>query len=415
MKGKLTANGYLTEFNAGKNIYQHTTVLSGGKIWCFGGNTSTSLTTVNTKEIRMYDIETDIWEAWTDDDMPTRIKLGACAEKDGIIYFFGGVISSSSTSSNAYAYDTDTRTWSDLESLPASFKSRQAIVIDNEIWIIGGSNSALYVYDITTNTYRTITATGKPTASTGQVGTYANGKIYMFCAKILYIYDIKKNLFTTKALPVSVNTNAYAFRIDKKIYLMNPVSTSLTAFSNIEIYSFDVNTENITLEQTIEGNYLLDGGMQYTTSIQTGNKLYFLAKVDDILLLQPMCLSYHVYAINEEHLIETTDANQITGVSQVRSVSILGEEPVGTRLRFAMSFDGRQTYHVFKNGAWGEIVSTDVLNSGMSMTEITALTSTEFEAIINSTTTIDFMIGMDTTDEDESPKLKSIGVVKLEK
>ena len=155
----------------------------GGKIFAFGGLTSTTkLTTVE-----RYDPASNTWDSRA--AMPTARDATSAVTLEGKIYIIGGVNASNQLQNVVEVYDPANDTWSTAASMPTA-RSRLAAVAgpDGKIYAIGGSttstldltgySSVVEVYDPTTNSWSTAAPMNTPRV--GLAAAASGGKIYVF-------------------------------------------------------------------------------------------------------------------------------------------------------------------------------------------------------------------------------------------
>ena len=119
-----------------------------GKIYVMGG--------VNNRAAnRVYDIATNSWSLGA--TMPVPASYHGHVFANGKIYVIGGFVGGASSA--VYAYDVATNTWSaPLAPLPQAEYETACGVINNKIYVAGGTTGTdmlnnLYIYDIATNAW----------------------------------------------------------------------------------------------------------------------------------------------------------------------------------------------------------------------------------------------------------------------
>lgn len=162
------------------------------KIYTFGGLTGPPLqnnTYVGITEV--YDPATDTWETKT--SMPTNRSALCASVVDEKIILAGGIVygpppSFSSTSEVTEVYDPKTDTWTSKASIPTPVCSYTSAVVDNKIYVIGGSKQDTtysrlnQVYDAETDTWTEAVPipTGVRFAAVGvTIGALAPERIYV--------------------------------------------------------------------------------------------------------------------------------------------------------------------------------------------------------------------------------------------
>ncbi|MGI0016775.1 MAG: Kelch repeat-containing protein, partial [Nitrososphaera sp.] len=162
-------------------------VAVGDKIFAIGGrdgtvpNSGTPLSTVEA-----YDIATDTWSSLT--PMPTaRGDVSATAAHGNKIYVAGGWSPAScgpfpDVCSTLEVYDVASDSWSTLPSMPTARSNAAAVVVGNNLFVIGGAIALIYtdfneVFDIDKGTWST--ATDKPFPCSETEAVAHGNKIYI--------------------------------------------------------------------------------------------------------------------------------------------------------------------------------------------------------------------------------------------
>ena len=174
------------------------------KIYCIGGSTK-NVVGVGANEV--YDPLTDTWETKT--PMPTNRSLLDANVVDGEIFLIGGYRYSFQDKPSSHkfdlneVYDPSNDTWTTKEPLPQAVYSYASAVVDNKIYVIGGSPLNLtQIYTPETN----IWSYGNPIPSelygscgAATTGNMAPKRIYVLGGGMMlpssqnYIYDPEKN------------------------------------------------------------------------------------------------------------------------------------------------------------------------------------------------------------------------------
>jgi N-acetylneuraminic acid mutarotase len=158
-----------------------------GKIYVIGGTESTSPLGPSVGTMEVYDPILDSWDT-TKEPMPTaRVEFVACAV-NGKIYAIGGATNhGASPFGMVEEYDPLTNTWDDTTKTPMPTTRKDAAygVIDNKIYVAGGStvsnwvaSNKLEIYDPETDSWETNLATMNIPMYQGQ-GAVINDKFYV--------------------------------------------------------------------------------------------------------------------------------------------------------------------------------------------------------------------------------------------
>jgi len=134
----------------------------GSNVFVFGGKSSSGgSSTYNTWA---YNISNDSWSSKT--DMLTGVANAAYAQYNGKVYIISGDVTNSSCTNKTQVYDTANDSWEYKADFPDSLKGPRAGIVDGKIYVFGGYrrsdgeyNTAIYCYDISSNTWSTKNAT----------------------------------------------------------------------------------------------------------------------------------------------------------------------------------------------------------------------------------------------------------------
>ena len=165
-----------------------------GKIYAIGGKNGSYLS-VN----EMYDPGTDTWTA--KQPMPTARSFFGIAVVQNKIYVIGGIIGPNGPSSNGFTgvnevYDPSNDTWETLEPMPTPRAFLPANVVEDKIYLIGGSKYLYYspafyqsslvneVYDPETDTWET--KAPLLSANSHRPSAVVDNKIYLFISTQIY-------------------------------------------------------------------------------------------------------------------------------------------------------------------------------------------------------------------------------------
>ncbi|MDX1606396.1 MAG: hypothetical protein R3202_09395, partial [Candidatus Competibacterales bacterium] len=114
------------------------------------------------RRMESYDPERDAWTAHA--DMPVGRNHHMSAAYEGEIYVFGGYADSSFTGTrSAIAFDPANDSYRTLADLPVNHAAAgQAVVVGDRIYLAGGVQRAIQVYDPATDGWELITVPGEP-------------------------------------------------------------------------------------------------------------------------------------------------------------------------------------------------------------------------------------------------------------
>ena len=120
------------------------------------------------------------------------------------------------------------------------------------------------------------------------------------------------------------------------------------------------------------------------------------------------------YPINTLGTLETNDISHISNVYSIDQILPEYVEPDGTKIRFALSFDNRNTYKVCNHGSWTEIDKDKIIEQGMTGTELGGLISSNYVLALTESKTVDILVGMITVNQYSTPNITKITTDYLE-
>ena len=120
------------------------------------------------------------------------------------------------------------------------------------------------------------------------------------------------------------------------------------------------------------------------------------------------------YPINKLGTLETNDISHVSNAYSIDQILPEYSEPNGTKIRFALSFDNRNTYKVCKHGTWTEIDKDKIIEQGMTGTELGGLISKDYVLALTESKTVDILVGMITENQNSTPNITKITTDYLE-
>ena len=126
----------------------------GGRLYVLTGLCGPDCTHRITRRLYRYDPSTDAWDAslpWC----PNAHLLGAGGVIGGKFYVAGGVDANGNGSARLDVYNPATNSWKALAPMPRAVASIAGAVINNKLYIMGGSSKTVYSYDPATNRWST--------------------------------------------------------------------------------------------------------------------------------------------------------------------------------------------------------------------------------------------------------------------
>lgn len=178
--------------------------------------------------VECYDILTNTWS--TKAPMPKGAIFPTACVIDNYIYVMGGTDSSDSF----YRYDIIANIWTTLPVMPFRTYSAPVYVYGSKIYIF--TTSTTHFYDILTGTWTTKTA--PPTAfSSSRAGGLIDGKVYIFDNSQTLCYDILTDTWTAKKIRHNTGLAAWTVgQTNKHIYSFGGRTGSITRFNDVEVY-----------------------------------------------------------------------------------------------------------------------------------------------------------------------------------
>lgn len=170
----------------------------------------------------------------------------------------------------------------------------------------------------------------------------------------------------------------------------------------LEIY--DENDVLIYNNDDLKLEYIQSSDGTYQNVIKTTN--YFYATPELELM--------KTYPINKLGTLETNDISHVSNAYSIDQILPEYTEPDGTKIRFALSFDGRNTYKVCNHGSWTEIDKDKIIEDGMTGTELSGLISSNYVLALTESKTVDILVGMITENPNSTPNIIKITTDYLE-
>ncbi|MHC1683134.1 MAG: Kelch repeat-containing protein [Clostridiaceae bacterium] len=240
-------------------------VLDKNEVLLFGGGIKELVSDV----ILSHNLETN--EIYEYNKMPYASRGHQTIRIGDSIYLLGGS-DGESTFKSVYAFDLNTKTWSQCKDMPVSNGWFGATMVDGKIYVIGGFgisegyHSSIYIYSPESDNWEEIkNAFPREIYSKGAVGSQAvisyGGKIYNFggadyfdhinnschTLKTVAIYDPKENLWTKLDIEIESLESAGIVVDDNQVYIVGGFSETLGALDIVQI----INLKNLTFEKSI--------------------------------------------------------------------------------------------------------------------------------------------------------------------
>ena len=225
-------------------------------------------------------------------------------------------------------------------------------------------------------------------------------------AKSAWGWDNFRNMFLFNG-SYSESSNSYPRGATISVTFKNPLSVlkgfyyyfSTSVPSYLKIYD-----ENDTLIYEND-NLELELGETTNTSITLASN--YFKEIPELQIIK-------AYPVGVLGTLETNNISHISNIYSVDQILPYQVEPDGTMIRYALSFDNRATYQSYKNGSWNTINKANIINEGMTQTELSGLTTSEYVLALTDKKTIDIFIGMMTTNTTTTPSVSKITTDYLE-
>lgn len=219
-------------------------------------------------------------------------------------------------------------------------------------------------------------------------------------------WDNFRNMFLFNG-SYSESSNSYPRGATISVTFKNPLSVlkgfyyyfSTSVPSYLKIYD-----ENDTLIYEND-NLELELGETTNTSITLASN--YFKEIPELQIIK-------AYPVGVLGTLETNNISHISNIYSVDQILSHQVEPDGTMIRYALSFDNRATYQSYKNGSWNTINKANIINEGMTQTELSGLTTSEYVLALTDKKTIDIFIGMMTTNTTTTPSVSKITTDYLE-
>lgn len=263
----------------------------GGKLYVFGGFTTELpgfLPVTHRSDV--LDLTTGIWTRIADLPEGAAVNHGATTTDGRFIYLVAGQVDSGygTATKDAFRYDTQTDTWTEIASLPAARYGGGLALIDGKLHYFGGDEedrttvtTEHFVLDTTNPAAQWTTGTPLPLGGDHLAHTIIDGNLYVtggehghhpkgppepkdtapyITHKYLFRYNAADDSWTRLAdMPVSVSHHeATTLAINGKIVTFGGILFGNTTTDNIQVY--DPATNKWTLLES-KAPYSFDGGV----------------------------------------------------------------------------------------------------------------------------------------------------------
>lgn len=387
-----------------------------GKIYCISGSSTTSSSSFDNK-CYVYDIETDKWGEIA--NCPLRINYGSAEYYNGEIYVIAIATnypisaSASAGKNHLLKYNIAKDKWYFLNMLPydGTYTNNGSSIL-SEQYIYFLSSTTFCRYNIAEDKWDLL-ATPLATISGAYMFRYKNN-IYTIGSyvgtKTMYVYSIITNTWSSITLTDTIYSTT-GLIIDNILYFISCKVGSNRTTCGAALYSLDLNTHVITSLGDLANGF---GGANHNAISNScnrfGNSLWTICQTTNASAeIFPVCISFENYLINAVQTIETNSTTNILDINSIKSIIVNSVQEPNTKIRYALSFDRRNTYKIFNGTTWENIDKTNIIDLGMTKQEVNNLTSADF-LLLNNTPgfTLDVIAGLISYDVAFSPRLINI-------
>lgn len=221
----------------------------GNVIYIMGGeqNTASSSNLSNSYNIYTLDLNT-LAVTLLAEKLPTYIDYSACASVGDNIYIFGGR-PGNSFKTTCIKFDTVTRTFTTIGSLPNGSADIGVVVIDKKIYLVGGRRTLYYTsnqficYDTETSAFTTLAnlplaleapACGSIDGKIFVAGGYYEGSKDDYYSDYIYVYNIATNKWTRETRTIyAPNNGSMYYAMGNKLIMVGGYTANSTPRTEI--------------------------------------------------------------------------------------------------------------------------------------------------------------------------------------
>jgi N-acetylneuraminic acid mutarotase len=194
--------------------------------------------------------------------VPARAGIAAAVSDKSIVvvggWIFGGMLK------RVDAYNVETRTWTELRSLPQPRFGHGATTINGKIYVAGGStrlengnsvpHNSLFVYNPGANTWTRKADMPQPVYRSLQAAVL--GRLYVYAGEegTFFAYSPRTDKWVTLRPPPSRHNLGVMAAVDGKLYLTGGLRQGTANVSNTELDVYDPATKSWTIKQPIRLN-----------------------------------------------------------------------------------------------------------------------------------------------------------------
>ncbi len=227
-------------------------------IYIFAGRGGATANSINL--VYGYDVVTNTWVTSLPNTLIER-RAGAGGQVGNKVYLCGGRNTAHTTLNTCEEYDLDTKTSTYKANMPSARWSCAGAAIDDKVYVFGSESYSdqLLEFNATTNTWRTITPTPRPSGRGWTAVAAAGGKLYVLGGSIsggaavgdCWEFDPGTETWTQKAnMPgLRMYHTAVGFG-DDNIYVIGGASSGSGSGDNL-VYKYTISTNTWETESPI--------------------------------------------------------------------------------------------------------------------------------------------------------------------
>lgn len=397
----------------------------GNYIFYWGGmNTATTL--------NRYDVTNNTWSTVTPSGTPplSRFNAGSCVVGTNF-YIFGGKDSIDTTTlyNAIWKYDSIANSWTNLSpsgTLPSATRNINLCELNGDLYFFGGGDSGgsqnFWKYNITNNLWTQITgATGTAPDARRDAHIHSyNNKIYILGGNRnsgssttvidVHEYNPSANSWSGALSVTGTSPSPYWYFSTTQVINSNIYIWGGTDADSNNMYRYDISTSTWTTLSSATG----------TAPASDYGRGNFQIKDEYIYVFKTPASIYKytalslVYPTNTTYYVATASASSIN-MSSAASINAVNFTKTSnestTTLRFIVSFDGRTTWKYWNGSAWTTttLSSSNIATNGHNTTNMASYLVANWNNTLG--TTLDFAVGLKTTDVAATPNLDNIEVV----
>ena len=408
-------------------------------LYLYGGTVNNNLET-SKKYMYTYDIKTNTWNKFEDENIPTNLCCSSSCVYNGNVYFFGG-------QKNRFIqkYNFDLNEWDytgcgyitvnngiDMSDYCYCCKP---YIIDNKAYFGAATNHPnflnlpFYEYDLDnnvlnhkkiSNSHASYCKFFKPDIENNKVFQCVNLSGNLNTIQYTkYDFD-NSNKITgyTKTYSTSSVINSIVTELDNENVIDIRPNFNNNNRLTIKILNINKDFTNILYDDIDEIQHNFEDKISFLfstsqcTNIVDSNGVIFVPffSNNEKTEIKLLTISKLNYIINSDQTIETTTNNNIKQIDNVIKSSIEYELKDNTEIRIALSIDDKNTYKYYDGNNWLTCTNKKLVenNQGMTPEIFSNLTDNDYKKLITDICNIDILVSLYSKDSYATPKIKSI-------